>query len=212
MDNEANRLIHFYGDSISGNCYKLQLACAELDINYQWHEVDILAGDTQTEGFLAMNPNGKVPIMRLEDGRCLPESNAILSFLADGTVLAGNSRFDRAEVLQWLFFEQYSHEPFIATSRFIMKYLGNPQDRQDDLAAKQPGGYKALAVMEQRLAEQEYIASNNFSIADIALYAYTHVAHEGGFDLGNYPSLRLWLQKVEARPAFVPMRIPSTGH
>ncbi len=204
--------IQLYGDSISGNCYKLQHACAELGIDYDWHEMDILAGDTQAKKFLAMNPNGKVPLMVLTDGRCLPESNAILSYLANGSDLAGDDRFAIANVLQWLFFEQYSHEPFIATSRFIVMYLGSPADRQDDLAAKQPGGYKALAVMEQALSEKDFIASDAFSIADIALYAYTHVAHEGGFDLSEYPALRSWLQRIEARPRYVPMRAVSAGH
>jgi glutathione S-transferase len=204
--------IQLYGDSISGNCYKLQHACRELGIDYDWHEVDILAGDTQSRKFLAMNPNGKVPLMALPDGRCLPESNAILSYLAHGSDLAGDDRFATANILQWLFFEQYSHEPFIATSRFIVKYLGSPADRQDDLAAKQPGGYKALAVMEQTLAEKDFIANDAFSIADIALYAYTHVAHEGGFDLSEYPALRLWLQRIEARPRYVAMRAVSAGH
>ena len=204
--------IQFYGDSISGNCYKLQLACAELAIEYIWHEMDILAGDTRTDQFLALNPNGKVPLMVLPDGRRLPESNAIMSYLADATPLAGIDRYAKASVLQWLFFEQYSHEPFIATSRFIVKYLGSPGDRQADLEAKQSGGYKALAVMEQQLAEHEFIANDEYSIADIALYAYTHVADEGGFDLGEYTSVKEWFRRIESRPGYVPMRDSSGGH
>jgi glutathione S-transferase len=198
--------IQFYGDSISGNCYKLQLVCLELGVDYVWHEMDILVGDTQTSKFLALNPNGKVPLMVLADGRILPESNAILSYLADGSALQGTDRYARANVLQWLFFEQYSHEPFIATSRFIAKYLNSPPERQADLVAKQPGGYKALAVMEGQLRAQDFIANNEYSIADIALYAYTHVAHEGGFELDNYPFIRKWLQRIEDRPRYVPMR------
>jgi len=198
--------IQFYGDSISGNCYKLQMACSELGLEYVWHEMDILAGDTQTPRFLALNPNGKVPVMTLADGRVLPESNAILSYLADGSALAGTDRYAKASVLQWLFFEQYSHEPFIATSRFIMKYLNNPPARRADLEAKKPGGYKALAVMEQQLGAQDYIANNEYSIADIALYAYTHVAHEGGFCLDDYPFIRKWLQRIEERPRYIAMR------
>lgn len=204
--------LQFYGDSISGNCYKLQLVCSELAINYVWHEMDILAGDTQTHKFLALNANGKVPLMVLQDGRSLAESNAILSYLAHESDLAGTDRYAKASVLQWLFFEQYSHEPFIATSRFIVKYLGSPPDRQADLDAKKPGGYKALAVMERRLQSNEYIANDEFSIADIALYAYTHVAHEGGFDLDEYPSVRMWLQRIEDRSGFVPMQAPSNRH
>jgi glutathione S-transferase len=198
--------IQFYGDSISGNCYKLQMVCAELGLEYIWHEFDILAGDTQTPKFLALNPNGKVPLMILPDGRVLAESNAILSYLADGSSLAGSDRLARACILQWLFFEQYSHEPFIATSRFITKYLNSPPSRQADLEAKRPGGYKALTVMEGQLGAQQFIANNEFSIADIALYAYTHVAHEGGFDLRDYPSVREWLQRIENGPRFVAMR------
>ena len=198
--------IQFYGDSISGNCYKLQMAGAELGLDYVWHEMDILAGDTQTPKFLALNSNGKVPLMILADGRVLPESNAILSYLTDGSALAGTDRYAKANILQWLFFEQYSHEPVIATSRFIMKYLNSPPSRQADLEAKQPGGYKALSVMEQALGTQEFIANNEYSIADIALYAYTHVAHEGGFDLDDYPSVRRWLYRIEDRPRYVAMR------
>lgn len=201
--------IELYGDSISGNCYKLQHICAELDIAYVWHEMDILAGDAIAPSFLQLNPNGKVPLMVLPDGRCLPESNAILSYLADGSDLAGNGRYGRAEVLQWLFFEQYSHEPYIATSRFIVKYLGRPDNRMADLAAKQPGGYKALQIMEQRLESQEFLAADRFSIADIALFAYTHVAHEGGFDLAEFVAIQRWIQRIQARPGFVAMRSPS---
>jgi len=198
--------IQFHGDSISGNCYKLQLVCSELGVDYVWHEMDILAGDTQTPKFLALNPNGKVPLMVLADGRIMPESNAILSYLADESELAGIDRYARANVLQWLFFEQYSHEPYIATSRFITKYLNSPPERQADLEARQQGGYKALAVMEGQLRTEDFIANNEFSIADIALYAYTHVAHEGGFELGDYPFVMDWLRRIEDRPLFVPMR------
>lgn len=204
--------IEFYGDSISGNCYKLQLACAELGIDYLWHEVDILSGATRSGGFLKMNPNGKVPLMVLPDGRALPESNAILCYLADGSELIGGDRFRRATVLQWMFFEQYSHEPFIGTSRFVMRYLGSPADRQDELESRRAGGYKALAVMEQQLGAQDFIADNAFSMADIALYPYTHVAHEGGFDLGEYPAVRRWLERIEARPGYVAMQSRSDGH
>ena len=201
--------IVFYGDSISGNCYKLQHVCAELSIDYDWHETNILAGDTRTDSFLKMSPNGKVPIMVLPDGRVLSESNAILSYLADDTVLAGEDRFSRAKVQQWLCFEQYSHEPYIATSRFIMKYLGSPADRQADLEAKQPGGYRALDIMEQQLVTEDWFANEAFSIADIALYAYTHVAHEGGFSLDSYPAIRRWIERVESRPRFQPSRMSA---
>ena len=201
--------ITIYGDSISGNCYKLKLACAQLGIAYDWREVDILAGESRTDEFLAMNPNGRVPLMVLGDGRCLPESNAILSWLADGSRLASDDRFARASVLSWMFFEQYSHEPYIATSRFIVRYLGNPEKRRDDLAAKQKLGYKALDVMERHLGQHDYFANDAYSIADIALFAYTHVADEGGFDLGPYDRINAWMDRVRATEGFVPM---SDGH
>lgn len=197
--------IEIYGDSISGNCYKLQLACSQLEIDYVWHEVDILAGESRTEQFLAMNPNGRVPLLALPDGRFLSESNAILCYLADGHELAGGDQFERANVLRWMFFEQYSHEPYIATSRFIIQYLGRPEDREGDLESRQGGGYMALDVLEQELTDNDFIANDTYSIADIALYAYTHVADEGGFDLGAYPQIRAWLARVEKQSRFVPM-------
>ena len=202
----ANKEILVYGDSISGNCYKIQLLCAQLDIAYDWQEVDILAGDTRTPEFLAMNANGKIPLLALSEGRYLPESNAILAYLAEGSELAGNDKYSRAQVLRWMFFEQYSHEPNIATSRFIVKYLGSPPERQAALEEKSIGGYKALDVMEKQLGDSEFIAGATYSIADIALYAYTHVAHEGGFDLQEYADIRAWLGRVEATSSYVPMR------
>ena len=195
-----------YGDSISGNCYKIQLLCSQLDIPYDWQEVDILKGDTRTNDFLAMNANGKIPLLALPDGRYLSESNAILGYLAADSDLAGRDRYTRAEILQWLFFEQYSHEPNIATSRFIVKYLGSPPDRQTALEEKRIAGYKALDVMEAELESKEFFVDAKYSLADIALYAYTHVASDGGFDLRDYPAIRVWLGRVEATPAYVPMR------
>ena len=197
--------LRIYGDSRSGNCYKIKLACAELGIAYEWIEVDILKGGTRTGEFLAKNPNGKIPLLELPDGRCLAESNAILCYIADGSELFAGDAFDRAEILQWLFFEQYSHEPYIATSRFIIQYLGSPPERQRDLEAKREGGFKALGIMEAHLAEQDFFVNNRFSIADIALYAYTHVADEGGFGLEDYAAIRAWIDRIEARPKFVPM-------
>lgn len=197
--------IVLYGDSRSGNCYKLKLLCAEMGIGYDWREVDILAGATHTSEFLTMNPNGKIPLLELPDGRHLAESNAILCYLADGSEFFFGSAWERALVLQWLFFEQYSHEPYIATSRFIIQYLGSPPERQRDLEAKREGGLKALGIMEAHLAEQDFFVNNRFSIADIALYAYTHVADEGGFSLENYAAIQAWIDRIEARPNFVPM-------
>ena len=197
--------LRIFGDSISGNCYKLKLVCAQLGIDHEWHEVDILKGESRTDAYLRMNPNGKVPVLALPDGRYLPESNAILWYLAADSALAGTDRYEQASILSWMCFEQYSHEPFIATSRFIVRYLGNPDDKQQSLARKQGGGYKALDVMEGHLAEHEFFANDSYSIADIALFAYTHVADEGGFDLSGYPHVNAWLERVRQTDGFVPM-------
>ena len=201
--------IKIYGDSRSGNCYKLQLVCAELGIPYDWQEVDVMGGETRSDAFLAMNANGRVPLLELPDGRHLPESNAILWYLAAGSDLIPDDDYAAAEVLRWMFFEQYSHEPFIAVSRFIMKYLESPPERQAELDGKQSGGYHALEVMERQLAGHSFIAEDRFTVADIALYAYTHVAHEGGFSLRSYPSINDWLTRVAARPNHVPMSISA---
>ena len=197
--------LRIYGDSRSGNCYKLKLLCAELGMDFDWQEVDILAGDTHTPEFLAMNANGKIPLLVLPDGRCLAESNAILCFLADGSEFFRGDAFAQAEVLQWLFFEQYSHEPYIATSRFIIQYLGSPPDRQAELEQKKQGGYKALGVLEQQLEKSDYLTGNELSIADVALFAYTHVAAEGDFDLGNFPAIGAWIERIRMRPNFLAM-------
>ncbi len=197
--------LKIYGDSKSGNCYKIQLLCAEMGVDYDWQEVDILAGDTRTPQFLAMNANGKIPLLALPDGRHLPESNAILFYLADGSEFFAGDAYTRAEILQWMFFEQYSHEPNIATSRFIIKYLGNPPDRQASLEEKQAGGHKALEIMEQQLQRHPFVTGDNYNIADIALFAYTHVADEGGFSLAAYPAIREWIAGIKGRPNYVPM-------
>ncbi len=197
--------VRFYGDSISGNCYKLKLAARQLGIPFDWQELDILAGDTRTREFLALNPNGKVPIVLLPDGRVITESNAILGYLAEGSELAGQDRFERAAILSWLFFEQYSHEPYIATSRFIIRYLGSPEERLADLEAKRAGGEKALDVMDRHLADHDFFANDCYSIADIALYAYTHVADEGGFDVAPYEHVVAWLDRVAEQPGYVAM-------
>ena len=197
--------ITIYGDSRSGNCYKLKLLCAELGIGYDWQEVDILKGDTHSPEFLAKNPNGKIPLLELPDGRCLAESNAILCYLAEGSNLLRGDPFERAEILQWLFFEQYSHEPFIATSRFIIKYLDRPPEREADLEQKREGGLKALAIMESTLQDAPYLTGDAFNIADIALFAYTHVSHEGDFHLDEFPAIRAWIDRIRKRENFVAM-------
>jgi glutathione S-transferase len=200
----VNRL-KFYGDSRSGNCYKLKLLCSEMSIGYEWQEVDILAGETRTPAFLALHANGKIPLLALPDGRHLAESNAILYYLADGSEFFSGGTYARAQVLQWMFFEQYSHEPNIATSRFIIQYLGNPPEKRRALEEKQVAGYKALDVMERTLVDCKFVCGNKFTIADIALFAYTHVAHEGGFKLEPYPAIQAWIERIRARPNFLEM-------
>jgi len=194
-----------FGDTQSGNCYKIKLLCHLLQLPHEWVHVDILAGDTQQAAFLAKNPLGKIPLLELEDGRCLSESNAIINYLATGSALLPTDSFEFAKLLQWQFFEQYSHEPYIAVARFIAKYLGLPEARRAEYQAKQTGGHRALAVMNQQLEQTPYLVGQTFTTADISLYAYTHVAHEGGFDLSAYPAVQAWLDKIAAQPRYVAM-------
>lgn len=194
-----------YGDTQSGNCYKLKLTLALLDIPHDWVAVDILAGDTQAPEFLALNPNGKIPVVVLDDGRCLSESNAIINYLAAGTSLLPTDRYQLAQVQQWQFFEQYSHEPYIAVARFIARYLGLPEQRRAEYEAKQADGHLALAVMERQLEQTPYLVGDQLTAADISLYAYTHVADEGGFDLEGYPAIQRWLASIAAQPGYIGM-------
>ena len=194
-----------YGDIQSGNCYKVKLLTSILGIPHDWVHIDILRNETLTKTFLQKNPNGKIPLLELDDGRVLAESNAILNYLAVGTELLSQDPFEYAKIQQWQFFEQYSHEPFIAVARFIAKYLGMPNDRKADFESKQQGGHKALAVMEQQLKATPFLVGSKLSTADISLYGYTHVAHEGGFDLSQYPSIQQWLARIESHPRYIGM-------
>ena len=194
-----------YGDYRSGNCYKVKLMLHLLDQPYEWIAIDILKGETQSEAFLAKNPNGKIPVLELDDGTCLWESNAILNFLADGSAFLPTEPRLRTQVLQWQFFEQYSHEPNVAVARFIQLYQGLPAARRAEYEACQALGYKALKVMEKQLQRTAYLVGEDFSIADIALYAYTHVADEGGFDLTELPAVRSWLARVASHSRYVGM-------
>lgn len=194
-----------YGDYNSGNCYKIKLMLSLLGAAYEWVPIDILKGETETEAFLAKNPNGKIPVLELEDGTCLWESNAILNFLAEGTPLLLTEPRLRTQMLQWQFFEQYSHEPTIAVARFIQFYLGLPEERLEEYRSLHKRGYKALKVMEQQLQRTPFLVGEHFSIADIALYAYTHVAHQGGFDLTQFPAIQHWLDRVQQQPGYVGM-------
>ncbi|TMG75446.1 MAG: glutathione S-transferase family protein [Betaproteobacteria bacterium] len=191
--------------SDSGNCYKVKLAVEQLRIPYRWVEVNSAKGETRTPEFLARNPNGKVPTITLEDGSHLAESNAILHYLAHGTPLLPAERLAQARALQWMFFEQYSHEPYIAVARFILYYLPPETPRRADLPRLHERGYQALGVMEQHLAKERFFAGGRYSIADIALYAYTHCAADGAFDLGRYPAIERWLERVRREPGHMPL-------
>jgi glutathione S-transferase len=194
-----------YGDYNSGNCYKVKPLLNIVKAKYEWIPVNILKGETQTEAFLAKNPNGKIPVLELEDGTCLWESNAILNFLAEGTPYLPTEPRLRTRMLQWQFFEQYSHEPAIAVARFIQFYQGLPEARLEEYRSLHGRGYKALKVMEQQLLRTAFLVGDQFSIADITLYAYTHVAHQGGFDLTPFPAIQRWLERITQQPGYVGM-------
>lgn len=192
--------MRLYGDLRSGNCYKVWLLARWLELPLTWVPVDIQAGDTQTPAFLAMNPNGKIPVLAIDEGDALAESNAILFYLAQGSALWPADPRQQAEVLKWLFFEQYSHEPYIAVARFIVHHLGRPEAQEARLDGLKAGGEQALAVMEQQLKQSPYLCGQTPTIADMALYAYTHVAEEGIFSLQGWPAIRAWIARLEAHP------------
>ena len=203
-------MITIYGNSVSGNCHKLHLACEQLEREYRWIETDNTRGATHAPEFLAKNPNGKVPVIELEDGRILTESNAILCWLAEGTAdsrekFFGGDAWQRAQTLSWMFFEQYSHEPYIAVARFIRGWTPADSPRRAELPKCIERGNAALAVMEKHLASHEWFSGAHYGMADIALFAYTHCAADGGFELSRYPHVWGWLERVRATPRFVPM-------
>ncbi len=195
-----------YGMASSGNCHKIRMALEHLRLPYQWRETDTRKGETRTPSFLAMNPNGQVPVLAVDPQTFLVESNAILWYLGEGTSLVPEDRFQRARVLQWMFFEQYSHEPAIAVARYLRMFLKRDDDpRLPDL---QKRGYAALGVMDRHLTQREYFAGDSLSIADLVLYAYTHKADEGGFDIAPYPAVVAWLDRVAAAPGVSTMPSP----
>ncbi len=198
-------MLTLYDYADSGNTYKARLLLAQLALDYRRLELDIDKGETRTPAFLAKNPNGRVPALELEDGTVLAESNAILCYLADGTPYWPAERRARAQVLQWLFFEQYSHEPYVATPRYIIRHLGRDHARAAELPARIARGHQALAVMETHLAASPFFVERRYTIADIALYAYTHVAPEADIDLAAYPAIRAWLARVAGQPGHVKM-------
>jgi len=199
-------MLRLYDYLASGNGYKVRLVLAQLGIGYELVELDILKGETRTADFLGRNPNGRIPTLELDDGTHLCESGAIIWYLTEGTHLAPRDRIERAATLQWMFFEQYSHEPYIAVARFWKHYLPQLTELQKlDLPVRMQRGYAALDVMERHLAQRSFFVGERYGLADIALYAYTHVAHEGEFDLGRYPAIRAWLARIAAQPGHVPI-------
>ena len=197
-------MLRLYDYLESGNGYKVRLLLHQLEVPFERVELDIVNGETRTPEFLARNSNGRIPTLELEDGSFLAESNAILWYLAEETPFLPGSRPGRARALQWMFFEQYSHEPNIATLRF-WAHQGWPPERAALVAGKREGGAAALAVMEAHLQKHAFFVDDRYTIADIALYAYTHVAEEGGFSLAACPAVRAWLERVAAQPGHVPI-------
>ncbi len=194
-----------YGDIYSGNCYKLKLACTLLGIDHEWIAVDIMRGETREHGFLALNPNGQIPVCVTDEGEVLCESNAILFYLAQGSGLWPVDKLERARVLEWQFFEQYTHEPAIAVARFIKVYQGLPAEREQEYQRRLKDGYRALELMERHLETREFLVGGLCSIADISLFAYTGVAPEGGFDLTRYAAIRRWIGNIKALPGYFGM-------
>ena len=203
-------MITVYGYSVSGNCHKLRLLLEQLGREYRWVEIDSSKGQTRTPEYLAKNPNGRVPIIELEDGRVLAESNAILCYLAEGTPFLPADKWQRAQALGWMFFEQYSHEPYVAVARFIRGWtpIDSPR-RAAELPRCMERGHQALAVMEKHLSEHAWFTGPDYGIADIALFAYTDVAAHGGFDLTLYPKVSDWLTRVRATHGFAAMPDPA---
>ena len=192
-----------YDSAISGNSYKVRLLLHHLSIPYTIVPIDILKGGSRTKEFLKINPNGRTPVLD-DNGFILAESNAILAYLARGTRYLPDDRSHWALVFQWMFFEQYSHEPYIATSRFLLQHRSDTPERAAALAARRDGGWAALKVMEDHLSKSQFFVGD-YTIADIALFAYTQVAHEGGFPLDDFPKIRAWLDRVKAQPGYISM-------
>ena len=205
-------MITLHGYAASGNCHKPRLLLEQLGRAYRWVEVDSPGGATRSPAFLALNPNGKVPVLVRGDGAVLTESNAMLIWLAEGTPFLPQDAWQRAQALSWLFFEQYSHEPCIAVARFICGWTPLDSPRRAELPGLHARGHQALAVMERHLSAAPWFTGPDYGIADIALFAYTHVARHGGFDLAAYPAVLDWLARVRATPGFRPMPEPASAN
>ncbi|MEB3218777.1 MAG: glutathione S-transferase family protein [Nostocales cyanobacterium 94392] len=187
----------------SGNGYKIRLLLTQIGMPFERIEINILEGESRSPEFLNRNPNGKIPVLEIGDGKYLAESNAILMYLSEGTEFLPYDRFLKAQVLQWLFFEQSSHEPFIATSRYWISILGKAEEYQEALKEKHERGYQALEVMSNHLTGKTFFVGERYTIADIALFAYTHVADEGGFDLSRFKAIQAWIERVKMQPGYI---------
>ena len=192
-----------YDSPVSGNCYKVRLLLAHLGIPYERQTMDVIDRSNRPEVLGGLNPALRVPTLVLDDGRALGESGAILWYFGEGTRFVPEDAYERAQVLQWMFFEQYDHEPAIAVARFWLAYSGRPESVEDRLEGWHTQGAKALGAMERHLGGREWLVGGSMTIADIALYAYTHVADEGGFDLEPYPGIRAWLDRVASEPGHI---------
>lgn len=202
-------MLRLYDDPISGNGYKVRLVLTQLGLPFEYVPLDIMKSETRTPAFLAKNPNGRIPTLRLEDGTHLAESCAIIWYLAEGTKLAPADRLARAQTLQWMFFEQYSHEPYVAVARFWHHLPAMSDEQKRQLPDKMKRGYAALDVMETHLAPRTFFVGETCGLADIALYAYTHVAGEGGFDLSRYPAIGAWMRRIAAQPNHITITAPA---
>ena len=202
MTSEIHRL---YGDCISGNCYKAALIMRLSGVPFEWVQTDVLSRETRNPEFLAINPNGKVPAVVLPDHRVLSESNAMLIYFSENTQWLPEDAYQRALVYQWLFFEQYSHEPYVAVARFMVHVAKISDQHPDRMAELWKSGYRALGIMDKHLEASEFFVGSSFTIADIALYAYTHTAEDGGFNLDDYEHVRQWLARVEQQDGYLSM-------
>lgn len=196
-------MFKLYDFSPSGNCYKVRLLLNQLNIPFTRVPINITQGESRNLKFLSINPNGRVPVLEIKKGQFLAESNAILFYLSTGTKFLPSDKFAQAKVMQWLFFEQYSHEPYIATSRYWLSILNKGDEHQAELQAKQKLGYFALSVMEEHLTNHIFFVEESYTIADIALFAYTHVADEGGFNLTKFPAVQAWIKRIESQSNYI---------
>jgi glutathione S-transferase len=194
-----------YNSQVSGNCYKVRLLFAHLGISYERQDLSVVDRSNRDEVLGGLNPALRVPTLVLDDGRALGESGAILWYFGEGTRFIPEDAYERAQMLQWMFFEQYDHEPAIAVTRFWLTYSGRPEAFADRLDERTAAGHRALAAMERHLLDHDYFVGNGMTLADIALYAYTHVAPEGGYELDGYPAVRAWLDRIAAEPGHVPI-------